>query len=155
MDTKRNYRKVYLGKNENESIYLTPPSWDCGWYWGFGYLGNKNCHYHVDGLKTIKTYDFEKKSWNIETVDLYNGFKKHFGDSFIIHLDTDIWKLAELFETFYSLKNIAELYKRGGSHLTSNPCKDIIINMEEYERINKIVLPEIFEQIYLILEKYE
>ena len=46
----KNYPKILIGKNNNENIYLSPPKWDCGWYWGFGYLGNKDCHYHVDGL---------------------------------------------------------------------------------------------------------
>lgn len=154
MKTKRNYPKIYLGTHDNEKIYLTPPSWDCDWYWGFGYLGNRNCHYHVDGLKTIKEYNFEKQYWSTERVNLYDGFKKHFGDSFIVKDDRDIWTLAELFETFYSLKNIAEVYNRGGSHMSSNPCKDIIKNAEEYKRINEIVLPQIFEEIYKILNKY-
>lgn len=154
MKTLSKYPKIYLGKNNNEKIYLTPPSWDCDWYWGFGYLGNKNCHYHVNGLKTIEEYNSEKQYWNTERVNLYDGFKKHFGDSFIIKDDKDIWTLAELFETFYSLKNIAEVYNRGGSHMSSNPCKDIIKNVEEYKRINEIVLPQIFEEIYKILNKY-
>ena len=36
-----NYKKVLLGYNNEEPIYLSPPSWDCGKYWGFGYLENK------------------------------------------------------------------------------------------------------------------
>jgi hypothetical protein len=58
MKTLSNYEKILLGYNNNEPIYLSPPSWDCGWYWGFGYLGNKNCHYHVDGLTKIQSQDF-------------------------------------------------------------------------------------------------
>lgn len=145
------YRKIKLGVVDNKNIYLSPPSWDCGWYWGFGYLGNKDCHYHVDGLKKIETYNYEAKVWVYEFVNLYDGFKKHFGDTFIVKNDSDIWKLAELFETFYSLKNIAEVYNRGGSHLSSNPCADLIKNSDEVKRINVVLLPAIFEEIYNIL----
>lgn len=33
--------RVFLGtsKKTNERIYLEKPSFDCNWYWGFGYLG--------------------------------------------------------------------------------------------------------------------
>lgn len=33
-------KNVYLiGINtEGEKVFLEEPSWDCGWYWGFGYL---------------------------------------------------------------------------------------------------------------------
>lgn len=41
---KRTYKmfdkNIYLiGINEyDEKVFLEEPSWDCGWYWGFGYL---------------------------------------------------------------------------------------------------------------------
>ena len=155
IETIRTYKqKMYLGKHNEEEIYLTAPSWDCGWYWGFGYLGNRNCHYHVDGLKTIERFNFEKKVFEYEFVNLYDGFKKHFGDSFVVKNDSDIWTLAELFETFYTLKETAEVLGRGGSHYTNNPAKNIIKNEAEAQRINEVVLPAIFDEIYNILEKY-
>ena len=49
--------KIALGKVDGNTIYLSSPSWDCGWYWGFGYLGNKDCHYHIDGLTKIEKYN--------------------------------------------------------------------------------------------------
>ena len=151
MRTLSNYTKVIIGTVDNEKIYLSPPSWDCGWYWGFGYLGNKNCHYHVDGLTKIEKYNVDKNVFEYEFVNLYDGLKKHFGDSFIVKREKDIWTLAELFKTFYSLKETCEILGRGGSHLTTNPCADLIINKKEVERINNEVLPQIFEEIYKII----
>lgn len=138
MKTLSNYNKVLLGYNDNQPIYLSPPSWDCGWYWGFGYLGNKNCHYHLSGLA--------------KEVNYYDGLKNHFGKTLNIR-ESDIWTFAELVKTAYSLKEMAEVIGRGGSHYTTNPCKDIITNKEEAERINSIVLPQIFEEIYKLLER--
>jgi hypothetical protein len=150
MKTLRNYSKMYIGTTEdNEKIYLSPPSWDCGWYWGFGYLGNNNCHYHVDGLKKQETYKNGRRE--TEFFNLYDGFKAHFKNDFIIR-ESHIWALSELFETFYTLKKTAEVIGRGGAHYTSNPCKDVIKNPEEVERLNKIVLPAIFDEIYKLLE---
>lgn len=132
------YNKKLIGYHHNEPIYLSPPSWDCGWYWGFGYLGNKNCHYHVDRLA--------------KDCNLYDGFIKHFGNTLTIR-PSHLWTFCELFKTFYILKETAEVLGRGGANYSNNPCKDIIVNKEEVERINKIVLPEIFKEIYVILDK--
>ena len=150
MKTLSNYDKILLGYNNNEPIYLSPPSWDCGWYWGFGYLGNKNCHYHVDGLKKHEVYNYEKKCFEYEFTNLYDGFIKHFGKTLRVR-KSDLWALCELFQTFYTLREAAEVLGRGGSRYTSNPAKDIIENKDEVKRINEIVLPQIFEEIYKIL----
>lgn len=140
MKTLSNYNKVLLGKVDGEKIYLSPPSWDCDWYWGFGYLGNKDCHYHVDGMD--------------KDVGLHTAFKNHFGDTFIVTNDNDVWTLAELFASFYTLKEYAEMCHTGGAHLTSNPCKGLLKNKSEEDRINNVVLPQVFEEIYKILNKY-
>ena len=132
------YDKICLGKVEGKKIYLSPPSWDCGWYWGFGYLGNKDCHYHVSGL--------------MKESNLFDGILSHFdGGTFILREDKDLWTFAELFATFYTLRETAEVLGRGGSHYTGNPCRDIIINKQEVKRINEVVLPEIFKEIYKLL----
>ncbi|MES2287747.1 MAG: hypothetical protein V4547_18800 [Bacteroidota bacterium] len=139
MKTLSNYpAKIFIGKHDEENIYLSAPSWDCSWYWGFGYLGNKNSHYHVDGLNSK------------ENINLFDAFKKHFGSSLVVR-DSQLWTLCELFQTFYVLKETAEVLGRGGSHFTTNPCSELIINKEEVARINNIVLPAIFEEIYKIL----
>ena len=37
-----------LGINqENEKVWLEKPSWDCDWYWGFGYVEIFNQNYSV------------------------------------------------------------------------------------------------------------
>lgn len=143
-------KKVLLGYNDNQPIYLSAPSWDCGWYWGFGYLGNNNCHYHVDGLTKIETYNYDKKCREYEFVNLYDGFIKHFGNTLMVR-KSQLWTLVELFKTFYTLRQTAEVLGRGGSHYTTNPCKDIIVNKDEVTRINDVVIPHVLDAIYTIL----
>jgi hypothetical protein len=99
----------------------------------------------------LNNNNIEKKVWEYRFVDLYDGFKEHFGDSLMIRR-SNLWEFAELFETFYKLQGIAEVYNRGGSHLTTNPCKDLIINQDEVKRINEVILPAIFEEIYRIID---
>ena len=148
--------KIFLGTNiDNKRIYLSAPSWDCGWYWGFGYLGNTTCHYHVDGLKTIRKYNVEKKVHECEFVNLFDGFKRHFR-TFIVEDDKDLWELCDLFETFYTLRKSAELFHRGYSHYTDRvECKNQIKNDDYYNNINGVMFPIIFDEIYKILLKYK
>lgn len=129
-----------LGEKDGESILLSSPSWDCGWYWGYGYLGNKNCHYRLDGLNKDK--------------NLYDAIKEHFGDTLTITDDEDLWQFSELMASFYSLKETAKVLGRGGLHYTTNVVSDVIMNKTEAKRINEIVMPAIFEAISQILKKY-
>lgn len=152
--------KIYLGKRNNCNVYISKPSWDCNWYWGFGYLGNSCRLYHVDGLKyDIKHYRDNNNKPRTETTRciLFDGFKNHFdGDSFIIKDDKDLWKLCELFETFYQLRETAELFIRGGMNvIENNPLKDIIQNKEISNNINENLLPKLFDEIYKILLKHD
>lgn len=135
-------KKYFLGKNEGDSIYLSAPSWDCSWYWGFGYIGNKNCHYHLNGLNRY------------ENINFYDAIKKHFGDTLVIKNDSDLWVFCELVLTAYSLKETAEVLGRGGSHMTTNPLAELIKNETEVKRINEVLLPAIFDSINDILAKY-
>ena len=144
LDNKR-YKKIFLGYANNDKrvsnrIYLDPPSFDCGWYWGFGYLGNANCHYQINGLD--------------KNINLYDAINNHFGDSLRVN-ESDKWTFAELMQTFYKLKEYAGLLHTGGSHLTSNPLKDNLKNSKEFERINTDLMPKLFNEIYLILNRYK
>lgn len=127
--------KYLLGKVDGENIYLSPPSWDCGWYWGFGYLGNNNCHYHLSGLNQGKNQHFR------------DALLEHFKGKSIFCHDGLTWTFCELVLTAYSLKETAEILGRGGSHCTTNPVADIIKNENETKRINEVVLPAIFDEI--------
>lgn len=137
MKLKGTYNKrIFLGiDSEGENIYYYSPSWDCGWYWSFGYLGNNNRSYSLKSLIEGASFD---------------NIKNHFSDKFVIK-NSNIWVFLELAKTAYALKETAEILGRGGSHMTTNPVKDIIINKDEVTRINKTVLPEIFDEINNLL----
>ena len=140
MRTTKFEEKFKLGKVDEDNIYLSPPSWDCDWYWGFGYLGNKDCHYHLDGLSHTK--------------NLFDALKEHFGDSLTIKEDKHLWTFCELIQTFYNLKETAEVFGRGGSNYTSNPISELIIDKNLVYKINNIILPKLFDEIETILSNY-
>lgn len=137
--------KRLLGKDsEGTSYYLADASWDCGWYWGYGYIQTRDSHQHADG----KFYNEgnEYADTNIFT----GGFlvEKTFSEK-------DGWKLRELMATFYQLKKQAELVGRGGMNVTKNPLSEYLKDKAEADRINKVVLPKVFEEINKILDKKE
>lgn len=140
------FGKHYLLGIDKEGIkhYIEAPSWDCGWYWGFGYIHTYtnnnnpnnsrdiNGHYHASSFKgypnpehLIKT-PFTDKEW---------------------------YTLRELINTAYTLKECAELFGRGGSHITTNPLKDKLIDKEMVEKINKVLIPEIWSEMLKILKE--
>lgn len=125
--------KVYIGENGGKREYLFAPSWDCGWYWGFGYLGHEDLHHHVDSISTSK--------------NLYDALTEYYGDSLVLKEDK-LWTFCELMRTYYILKDTAEALGRGGAHYSTNPCEDIIKNGAEVKRINETVMPALFNEVY-------
>lgn len=139
------YPRVFLGtveangtSVEGKRVYLKPPSWNCNWYWGWGYIGNTHVHYHLSSM-------FEKK-------DMHKGIKEHF-KTFAITDDKDLWTFCELVRTFYSLQEAAEVFGRGGSHYTNNPCQELIKNADYAKHINTVLMPAIFAETYKLFEK--
>ena len=135
--------RVFLGKSKKykEPIYLYTPTFDCDWYWGFGYLGNNNCHYH------LSNYQQELASDIARNINMFNALKQDYELCPTLQVDTNLWTFCELFKTAYALAEVAQIYNRGGSHYSNNPCKALIKNKEQYEHINFVLLPALFKEI--------
>lgn len=137
-NTHSKYKKVFLGVNKDkERIWLSPPSWDCGHYWGWGYIGNDGLHYHLSSL--------------FKTKNMHDGLMEEFPIGFTSISDKDLWTFCELIRTFYHFREIAEVYNRGGSHYTTNPIKDEITNTKEYRRICGEIIPSIIDEVYKLI----
>ena len=149
-------KKIWLlgrRKEDGRNVYLEEPSWDCGWYWGFGYLetytNNKNpqlardiyTHSHFDG-------DIIKGKSNA----FYN-FKEYFEETTLS--DGEIWKLCDYMNTFYTLKETARIFGSGCSYFTEKAKIDEIHQQELANDINKIYLPKLFENITKLFEGVE
>ena len=112
--------KIYLGNTtQYGKLYLSKHSWDCGWYWGMGYIGNSRCHMHIDSLINGE-YDVNK---------IFDKGTPMTQDQW--------WIIRDLFMQAYALKESAEVYQYGG-HQTSKPgITDCIKNLEMAAQINK------------------
>ena len=136
-----------LGINkEGEKVYLEAPEWCCEWYWGFGYIhtfkrNDINSHVHWDSSFILGK---QKDNSYIHHINEVEGFQS-------VLTDEESWALSELMETAYILRNTADLFHRGGSHVARNPCINILKRSKENKLINETLLPEVFKEIQKIL----
>lgn len=129
--------KILIGKNqENESIYFYRPSWDCNWYWGFGYIGHNRLRTHLDSLGNS---------------NLFINIKNYFSEFILQDKDKDMWLFCEYVMTVYTLRSYSEVIHHGGSYYSYNPHKDVIKNPDEYKRINSELIPLLIDEIYKLL----
>ena len=90
-----------LGIDEDGTKYwLQAPSWDCGWYWGFGY---------IETLNETKT-DIESHQ---HATDFYIKWIREILVE-TTFTDEERWALCELFDNFYTLRELADAQHHNG-----------------------------------------
>ena len=77
-------------------------------------------------------------------------FENFFADTPLTN--KEIWTLIELMMSAYNARAYSDMLYSGGAHQTANPCKDVICNKQEYDRINREVIPAIIKKVYEILK---
>lgn len=125
-------KKFLLGIDKDGTRYwLSEPSWDCGWYWGFGYITTRDSHQQATNF--LREYFKNDGNEILET----RTFTEEEG-----------YKLSELFEEFYTLKKSAEMWGRGGCNITKGfiPKKAGLV-----QEINEILIPMVTAKIIEIL----
>lgn len=161
-------KRWYLGKTKRNlygfatRVYLEDFTWDCGWYWGGGYVGNKNFGAHFDGC-FLDVPDsrghplgafFDPWTRRPDTVAdfviLKNGAAVWEDLNFFLdnaqYTSNEWWRIKDLFKQFYALRTAAEVFQYGG-HCSSGNRRPAEINKEMAATINKhleeVVIPAI------------
>ena len=119
------FDKILLGKlkvqapfcGAAENIWLSKHSWDCGWYWGMGYLGNKNLHFHFKQF-------LEDSTTASELFEVTNI------------TDSEWWVIRDLFVQAYALKAAAEVYIHGGHQTERKGVTDVLQNAAKAMALN-------------------
>lgn len=140
----KNYYLLFVDE-QGVKYYLQDFSWDCGWYWGGGYVEtftNNNTPYISIGIQSHQHFD----------IMFFNGNYGKFLNADTPFTLAEKWQILELLKTFYIMREYSDTLYRGGAHFTSNPVKDIIENEKEYDRINKIIIPAIREELIKIIK---
>lgn len=156
-------KNIYLlGTDENGIKYwLEEPKWDCGWYWGFGYVetytNNKKpelskdicSHSHISGfLGYQEEYSFQKQCF-VKGEYIHNLIDSKTFASTTFN-DKESWELSELFNQFYFMQKAAENFGRGKCH-TANTIAPNWTNKELSKEINERHIPAITKRILEIL----
>lgn len=144
-------KSYYLGdrKDDGARIYISMSTWDCDWYWSFGYLGNSRRHYHLSSYQSVQRSFKTDEGWTVLTERRNKHMKDCLEDDYELaeNIKGRLWEFCELALTAYALKQAAEVLGHGGSHTTTNPCAEIIsMGCDEPARINQRVLPAIFKE---------
>jgi hypothetical protein len=143
--------RIILGKRKEDAsaIFLSAPSWDCDWYWGFGYLGNNSEHYHLSSYsKKDKCIKDSEGKYHVFTIDINKNMYDCLLEDYDLNpkIEQDLWTFCELVKTACTLKEAAEVLHRGGSNYTTNSVADIVKDTDKCNHINKVVLPAIFDE---------
>ena len=134
-----------LGKGKDGEYYwLEEGRWDCDWYWGIGYVET-----YTNKLNPSHARDIESHQHFDSLFPTYDKFNEFFEETVLS--DKEKWQLLELMKSIYTARHYSDMIHRGSSHYTTNPKMEIIKNNDEYNRINKIVIPEMLKSVYEIL----
>ena len=140
--------KMYLlGKNKltGKKVWLVAPSWDCDWYWGFGYLEQFNNRNNLESHT-----HFDSQFFNRPNKSGFDAFNEYFSECVLT--TNEIWELLDYMRTFYSLKNCAGVFHRGGSHYTDSAVFNEMKDDSVYNLINHEKLPALFKRIDNLLK---
>lgn len=141
-------KKVYLlGVDKyGDYVWLEEPSWDCDWYWGFGYIETYTNNEHPERSRDIQSHShFEGLVWH---KDDHNNYIYHINDVLAESTLTEkeAWELSDLMKSFYTLREAAAVLGRGNSHYTTTHNADLT-QKDMSEKINKELLPIIFKRV--------
>lgn len=147
-------KKIYLLGTDAEGIkyWLEAPSWDCGWYWGFGYVETYTNNSNPSRARDISSHQhFDSLFLNNSTKCAFDAFNEFFKETTLSK--EEIWTLVDYLTSFYRLRETAETLRYGHSHQTERAKLSEVQNCEMAEEINKKILPAIFEKIDKLLSE--
>ena len=145
-------KKVWLLGKDKDGInyWLEEPSWDCGWYYGFGFVESYEDNKSPDKAKDIDSHQHFDSLFLNGPKCSKDMFKEFFVETPLS--DDEIWELVDYMQTFYTLKSVAELFKHGYSWQTSKAKIDQLQSDEQNDLVNKVWLPEVFKRIEKLFE---
>lgn len=135
--------------NIGQEHYLEEASFDCDWYWGWGYVHVFSNQKNPSNSADILEHWHFSKFFEQPRKNCYDVFKEFFKETVLA--DNEIWLLIDYMYSFYTLKKSAELFHSGNSHYTSKASIDELKNPEIEEYINTEAIPAIIKKVDILL----
>lgn len=141
----------YLGyeASTDNHYWLEAPSWDCGWYWGLGYVETYTIPLAPSTSRDINSH----QHWR----GLFNGVDG--GLDRFLNLDSPLtesekYQVLDHMNTLVTFRAAADIFHRGDSHLSGQTTK--ICKSEELAcAINKQYIPAVWAEVEKILTPSE
>jgi len=149
-------KDVYLLGADAEGIFywLEAPSWDCDWYWGFGYVETYKRNVNPSVAKDIDGHEHIDSSFTGKVNGgkyIHNIFDSpRFAST--TFTEKEGWELSELFKQFYFLKDAAANFGRGSCHISSTSFK--WEDKDLAHKINQQLIPKVTARIIEILSPH-
>jgi len=124
--------------SSGEVTFIEKHKWDCGWYWAFGYVGNRNCHYHFESMMSplMRGTTYPPLFLASEIFAVTNISDKEW------------WVIRDLFVQAYALKKAAAVYRYGGHQSSQTGVTDLIKNADKAASLNadlKLILDRLWD----------
>lgn len=155
-------KSIYLlGTNDGgRNVWLEAPSWDCGWYWGFGYVETYTNNQQPSKSRDIESHQHVDSSVMGANNAKDGGYCHNPFDSKLFtnttFTESEGWELGELFSQFYQLSESAAMFGRGGCHIsTSEKTKGVLTRTAWSNTINQEIIPVVTSRIIEILTPKE
>lgn len=146
-------KKIYLLGADAEGIkyWLEKPSWDCGWYWGFGYVETYTNNNNPSKARDINSHQHFDSLFLNSNVCAFDAFKEFFKETTLNN--EEVWMLVDYMKSFYALRETAAILGSGCSHMTEKAKIEEVKTIEMAKEINEKILPAIFEKIDKLLSE--
>lgn len=140
-----------IGKDKfGTKWYLQKSTWDCNWYWSFGYLDsftNNKCpakskdisgHLHLNYImnKSMSRNGFEM-------------LKEFFTETVLT--DSQLFEFVDYVKSGYALRDAAELFGRGHSNYTEEAKIGSLVKPDWTKEINEAMIPAISRKLEELL----
>lgn len=140
MDIRNGKKNFFLGRNKNgDKMWLVAPSWDCDWYWSIGHINI----YQQNWILCSTHFD--------DVFPSYNSFIDEFDNT--PFTENEKWEIYEYMKELYILRKYSDMMHNGGAHITtgSKTLQETEENYKEYNRINNILIPNVWKELEAIL----
>lgn len=135
-----------LGKDrDGTKWYLQKPTWDCGWYWSFGYLDSFTNNRCPEKSQDIRCHTHLNVLMNNSNENAFDTLKNFFSES--VFDDDELFEFIDYIKTGYKLREAAGLFARGYSHYTERAKDSCLIKPELVKEINEVLIPTINDRL--------
>ncbi len=132
-----------------QNIWMQENEWQCNWYWGGLYLNSFTNNRQPERSKDISMHTHFDSLFLNKSKSAYDLIDEYF-ESMVISKD-QLYELVDLMMTVYTLKDAAELFHNGCSWQTEKAKIDGLKDETLENKINKELLPQVFERIRKLL----